>query len=248
MNGNSSVANNGKTNYTEPVKETNGNVKRTRTRRLVRKSFRNANTGSLFTREDLVNLINKSILFFYKMKKDANVENYNTKRRQLFNLEPIYKRLIVQLPVLSFGVQRGERVPIIKFMYNKVYECNSMEKCIDTIEIDRMEIKCAIVKGVDVAFILHEGNRMSALVKEPTFINSLSEKEQAFAKLIFDNANVLTDDSFRLTGFIGEDIGEQLNLITNKNRTSRLRFSNKVHVKEIPNRKTMRNIIRYWNK
>lgn len=249
-----SAANNVHTAYSAPIKVNNGANKRTYTRRranAVQIREKNAATGALFTRSELRNLINKSIYFLYKMKQKSlnqNVSLRSGKIVNLFNLSSLYERLIAQLPIISNGRQHNRVVPVIKFQYNNVYHCGSHEKCIDNDAIDKMEIKCAVVKGVDVAYILYDGERMSAIAKEPTFINSLTEKEAAFMKLIFDNANVLTEDGFRLAGFQAENIGEQLNVIVNKNRTARLRFSNKVHIKEIPNRKTMRNMIRNWSK
>jgi hypothetical protein len=44
----------------------------------------------------------------------------------------------------------------------------------------------------------------------------LTEKEAAFMKLIFDNANVLTEDGFSFNKFQAENISEQLNIIVEK--------------------------------
>lgn len=239
--------------YNDNLPMFNKNTRTTKTRRRrpnIRFRGKNIIEDSLFTRSELIDLINKSIYFLYKIKQKTFNQNINKKGRRvnLFNLSPLYEKLIMRLPIISNGHQHGRIIPIIKFQYNKIYECNSHNTCIDDDAIDLMEIKCGIVNGVDVAYFLYDGNRMTAIANEPTFMNSLTAKEAAFMKVMFDNANVLTEEGLSLSGFENENIGEQLNAITNKNKTARLRFSNKVHIKEIPNRKTMRNIIRNWNK
>ncbi len=235
--------------YNAPMKEVNGRAKRSYTHRVSNKRFRGKNIveDSLFTRSELLKLINKSIYFLYKMKQQSFINNVNKKsgkKVNLFNIGPLYHKLIIRLPILSMARHHNKSLPVIKFSYDNVYECNSIEQCLNDDAIDSIEIKCGVLNGVDVAYFLYNGENMTAIAKEPTFINSLTEKEQAFMKLIFDNANVLTDAGYLLAGFEVENIGAQLNTITNKNRSSRLRFSNKVHIKEIPNRQTMKNLMR----
>jgi hypothetical protein len=235
--------------YNAPMKNNNGITKRSYTRRASNVQFRGKNVmeDSLFTRTELMNLINKSILFLFKMKQKSFANNVNSrsgKRINLFNTGPLYHKLIIRLPILSIVHHHNESLPVIKFSHDNVYVCNSIEQCLNDDAIDSIEIKCGVLNGVDVAYFVYNGENMTAIAKEPTFMNSLTEKEQAFMKLIFDNANVLTNAGYLLAGFEVENIGTQLNAITNKNRTSRLRFSNKVHIKEIPNRQTMKNLMR----
>jgi hypothetical protein len=238
--------------YNANLPTNNKNTRPTKTKRRrpnIRFRGKNIREDSLFTRGELIDLINKSIYFLYKMK-DTSLPKKNRRGKLIppLNLTPFYERLIMRLPIINNARQHNRVVPIIKFQYDNVYECDSYGSCIDDDAIDFMEIKCGVLNGIEIAYIMYNGNHMSAIAKEPTFMNSLNEKETAFMKMIFDNSNVLTDEGFRLNEFEAENIGEQLNAIANKNRTARLRFSNKVHVKEIPNRKTMRQIIHYWNK
>ncbi len=185
------------------------------------------------------------------MKRNSFNQNRNNrtgKKINIFNVSPLYEKLIMSLPIISNSRQHNRIIPIIKFQYDNVYECVSRGNCMDDNAIDLMEIKCSVVNGIDVAYIMYDGYPMSAIAKEPSFMNGLTEKEAAFMKMIFDNSKVLTNQGFQLNGFEAENVGEHLNVPSNKNRTSKLRFSNKVHVKEIPNRKTMKNIVRNWNK
>jgi hypothetical protein len=261
-----SVYNDSYKEYYAPMKTANGLTNQTRTKRRTTRKFRNNNATSeankknesLFTRTDLINLINKSIYFLYTLKKDSlnkynkntkyniNVRTGKSKRRYLFDLNPLYEHLITNLPIISKVKRNNYKFSIIKFNYDDVYQCNSSRHCIDDDAIDLIEIRCSVVKGVDVAYILYEGKRMSVIAKEPLFMNRLTEKEAAFMKLIFDNANVLTEDGFSFNKFQAENISEQLNIIVNKNRNPRLVFSNKVQIKEIPNIKTMKRM-RWFN-
>jgi hypothetical protein len=252
-NSSNEPANTGNTyrTYEAPIKNVNGIVKRSKTKRIrpnIRFRGKNLIEDSLFTRGELVDLINKSIYFLYRIKQKSfnqHINNRTGKKTNIFDVSPLYEKLIARLPIISNARQHNRIVPVIKLQYDNVYECDSRGSCINDDAIDLMEIKCSIVNGIDVAYIMYDGHRMSAIAKEPTFMNGLNEKEVAFMKMIFDNSRVLTDEGFRLNGFEAENIGKQLNAIVNKNRSARLRFSNTVHIKEIPNRKTMKNMMRH---
>jgi hypothetical protein len=223
----------------------NGVVKRSATRRArpnIRFRGKNLIEDILFTRSELINLINKSIYFLYKMKQSTFIQNINKtgKKTNVFNISPLYTKLISNIPVIINARHYHTTVPIIKFQYDNIYRCYSHVNCIDDYALDLMKIKLTVVNGINVAYILYNNYVISAIPDEPTFINSLNEKEIAFMKIIFNKANVSTVETFLLNGYEVENISKYLNVIPNKNKTSRLRFSNKVHVKEISNRKTIR--------
>jgi hypothetical protein len=217
-----------------------------------------------FRKEDLLNIINKSITYSNKImrmlrqhsRNGFSIENINDEELLYKKLIPIGITEQIENPLTKkkydiygyprrfagdsiFGC-RGKR--IIKGTQNVLY--NDMNQCISVNDIHRISLKAEYNSDLNKYFIvilLDDDRPISLITMHTTFLNSLTKKEKEFVKHISSQL-ILSIMYKENKSYIGSEFKNTINmgtnthplLMPNKEHISKLKMNEYVKVKEIP--------------
>ena len=155
----------------------------------------------------LVSVINKNIKYFSDIKRYRNRNDYT-----------IPPTTVVALESIITGLKCGNK-------------CIS-EKTLSSISLSPTELN-----GEPVIYIIYNNTqRVGCLLRDPSYINALTDKEQALVNFLFDHLAEIKED-LSLNSYLffnGGDLSAYLAQPSEKTHQPRLKFSEAVNVQYIP--------------
>lgn len=190
-----------------------------------------------FRKPDLLNLINKSILYFYKAKTKQLYRNINA--------HPLIAAILPSLKTVEYvKLEDGSLHYLIPLLPGTFMECkNGPKKCLDEADLSRISFHIRIIDEQIVVYVVYNEIAIGALTADSTFINSLNEKEQGFMRALFQNYDIIPPEGRSLESysyFNGVNVWPYVVRPTRKTKTNKLRWNERVKVKEIPNKATVK--------
>jgi hypothetical protein len=217
--------------YTEPLRNrsNNGNIYIPENMRMDPFQFpRN------FTINDLLNCINKSIYVTNEYIKGR----YTPSTFMMFVLQHI-------TPLKQFLLFEDDNITYyFDFRSGSRFQCrNGNKKCLSEADLpnvsmhSRMMFNPEIGTNTGVIYIGLNGELVGAFYNFPEFNNSLTEKEYAFVRAMYNNFTLITPEGIRFANhgyFTGTNLSGFMAVPTNRERHPMLTWSNRVNVQNIP--------------
>lgn len=232
-------------------REYNENMKNNAKERGRRgRTTRRNNSGNLealktFTKEDLLQLINKSMNFIYivisRQIIKPKAENEDPAELNI-EIDDDLKKIIIDMQFIFKDNHLRKYFILLKD--NNYFQCaKGRRACLRLGDLDALKIVKKNVDGKGAFYILFKDNILAVFVKHARFINMLNAKEHAFLKQLFKNHHDLPmnkEVSLKdLNFFDKKNVSEYLNKHKTKKNLSNskvFRWANKIKVREIPNR------------
>jgi hypothetical protein len=192
----------------------------------------NSNTkyNTIFTVEDLVKLINKAIYFPFRMQYRQTKHNSN--------MSQMASDFIKQLAPMKHIMHNDKAEYYINLVTGYKWRCSSYKQCIELNNLDYIKlIPVSQSDGNRIIYISIEGTLIGGFINEPSFVNSLTEKERGFLVGLFSHFDQMNSSGNSLQKheyFSGVNLSKYMASPTNKQKTNKIRWSNSVKVKLIP--------------
>ncbi len=188
--------------------------------------------NTIFTVEDLIKLINKAIYFPFRMRYRQNKHNSN--------MSEMIGNFISKLEPMRHTTDDNNRIidSYFTLLTGNKLTCKSYKQCISIDKLDN--IKLVPYKESDtnnIIYIAINGTYIGGFINDPSFVNSLTEKERGFLVRLFDIFNKIDASGNSLQKheyFSGLNLAKYMATPANKTKTTRINWSNRVMVKEIP--------------
>jgi hypothetical protein len=191
----------------------------------------NSKYNTIFSVEDLVKIINKAIYFPFRM--------IHRQMKHNSNMSQMIIDFIGHLAPMKYTIYNNNKVDYyIDLSSGKKLRCNSYKQCIN---IDNLNnIQFIPFKESDTNLIIYieiEGTLIGAFMNDPSFVNSLTEKERGFLVRLFDNfdeLNPLGNSLNKHQYFSGLNLANYMSKPTDKVKTNKITWNNTVKVQLIP--------------